>query len=80
MGGFGQNGKGRTLDFALASAHAEFIERLQNNLLFGVNSILLPTLNKIREEEGFLFFPDEKQINETEFLSLPQSYLGSMLI
>lgn len=75
MGGFGQNGKGRTLDFALASAHAEFIERLQNNLLFGVNSILLPTLNKIREEEGFLFFPDEKQINETEFLSLPQSYL-----
>ena len=30
----GTNGKGLTREFSLASAHAEFMERLQNGLLF----------------------------------------------
>lgn len=32
--GFGANGKGVSLDYALASAYAEFMERLQNNVLY----------------------------------------------
>lgn len=31
------NGKGMTREFSLASAHAEFMERLQNSILFDNN-------------------------------------------
>ena len=40
----GQNGKGMTKEFALASAYAEFLERYQNGMLV------------FRTEKSFLFY------------------------
>lgn len=75
FGTFGQNGKGTTLEYALASSHAEFIERLQNGLLFGIKSLSLTFLEKLRKEMKFVFFPDEKNMGLEEFMNLPIEYL-----
>jgi YcaO-like protein with predicted kinase domain len=74
-GSFGTNGKGRSQIFALASAYAEFIERIQNGYITGVNSVNRFFLKKIKEANGFYFFPDEKILSKEEFLSLPLGYL-----
>lgn len=74
----GQNGKGRSQEFALASAYAEFMERLQNNIITrSYSDELLPTelLPKIKEKTGFYYFPDEKVIQPEEIFSLPENYL-----
>lgn len=39
----GTNGKGMTIKYALASAYGEFMERLQNNLLFNSRSLFFAT-------------------------------------
>lgn len=75
QGSFGQNGKGLSPEYALASSHAEFMERLQNGLLFGIRHLFVPFIKKIKEEEGFIFFPDEKIMSIQEFLQLPIEYL-----
>lgn len=49
--GYSSNGKGSTLEFARASAYAEFLERLQN-ILF------LKDWN-LTSQNSFLFYPDE---------------------
>lgn len=69
----GTNGKGMTREYALASAYAEFMERLQNKTMFreGLKyaspylrkQVTEEFLNKLKYEGlllDFLYFPDEK--------------------
>lgn len=57
----GQNGKGISKEFAMASALAEFMERLQNNVLFQCDFSA-----QTRSAFGFEYFPDEKYISVSE--------------
>ena len=60
------NGKGTTYEYALASAYAELMERLQNQAFFRLNYDL-------REDalgyQGFYYAPDEQRIGMEEFLN-----------
>jgi len=57
----GQNGKGMTKEFAMASGYAEFLERLQNGVFrFRVEE---PT-----KELPFRNFPDEKKVTIAELM------------
>lgn len=57
----GQNGKGMTKEFAMASGYAEFLERLQNGVFrFRVEE---PT-----EDLPFRNFPDEKKVTIVELM------------
>ncbi len=58
--GIGTNGKGITKEYALASAYAEFMERLQSNFLLKSSF-----LNK----ERLLIYKDEKYLEYNEFYS-----------
>ncbi len=78
-GNFGTNGKGRTKEFTLASAYAEHIERLQNQLLAGKMQFSRRILNKIKDESGCFYFPDETFIKKDEFYKLPASFLSDIL-
>lgn len=71
---FGTNGKGRTREYTLASAYAEHIERMQNQLLSGTLSFNRLLLNKIKEECGFFYFPDEGYMSKEEFYNLPPKF------
>lgn len=74
----GQNGKGRTEQLALASAYAEFMERLQNKIIIRKHAddrIPAELLNKIKKQTGFYYFPDEKIIEKKEMLALSPTYL-----
>ena len=51
----GQNGKGMTKEFAMASAYAEFLERFQNG-------VFRFRLEKPTQELPFSNFPDEQQL------------------
>lgn len=76
------NGKGMSYIYSLASAYAEFMERLQNNLLISgtyyASELFLKTLNtqssyykKIKEHDltvDFLFDPNEKYISVEEIV------------
>lgn len=55
-GEFGSNGKGRTRRYALASAYAEFIERVENGFILGNSGINRFFMKKIKERCGFYFF------------------------
>lgn len=74
-GHFGTNGKGRTCYYALASAYAEFIERLQNGFVTGADGLSRIFLKKIQDKVGFFYYPDEKIISKSAFRSLPKKYL-----
>lgn len=78
FGMFGQNGKGRTKAYALASAHAELIERLQNGYLAGVTSYNRFHLNNIKKITGIYYYPDEKIITKEEFYNLPKEFLSDI--
>lgn len=54
--GIRTNGKGTAPEYALASAYAEFIERLQNLALINYAS------PEIRDYKGFYHAPDEKRV------------------
>ncbi len=54
--GIKTNGKGTAPEYALASAYAEFIERLQNLALINYAS------PEIRDYKGFYHAPDEKRV------------------
>ena len=77
-GSFGTNGKGRNIHYALASAYAEFIERIQNGYIMGVNGLNRLFLNRIKEKFDFYFYPDEKIITKEEFKRLPIEYLNDV--
>ena len=57
----GQNGKGMTKDFAMASGYAEFFERMQNGLFRF-------RMEKPTKEIPFSNSPDEKRITVDELL------------
>lgn len=87
----GTNGKGLTKEFSLASAHAEFMERIQNGILFHhryyttekfVNSYKNKEYAKLLKDEDVLlkyaFAPDEKFItNKDEINKLINKYVRS---
>ena len=61
--------------FALASAYAEFIERIQNGFIVGSDGLSRLFINEIKRRFGFYYFPDEAFLTQNEFLSLPPSYI-----
>ncbi|MBN2534892.1 MAG: YcaO-like family protein [Spirochaetales bacterium] len=71
------SGKGRSESYALASAYAEFIERIQNHLL-PCDSANRSILNTIKEKSGFFYYPDEVFISEKEFDRLPAAVLNDI--
>lgn len=74
-GGFGTNGKGRNQEFCLASAYAEYIERVQNLMFIGSNGINEPMLLKSFKETGIFYYPDEQAINKENFKKIPEIIL-----
>lgn len=66
MDGIGANGKGITKEYALASAYAEFMERLQSNFLLKSSF-----LNK----EDILIYNDEKYLKYNEFYNKFYSFV-----
>lgn len=77
-GQFGTNGKGRSQYLALASAYAEFIERIQNGFIVGPNGLTRLLMNKFKEEVGFYFYPDERELAKNDFRNLPENYLADL--
>ena len=75
-GGFRTNGKGRTIDFCLASAYAEYMERTQN-LLFATFSRTL--MQQLKKKFSFFYCPDEIYLNLIEFNSLPDNILADFI-
>jgi YcaO-like protein with predicted kinase domain len=75
-GGFSVNGKGRTKEYCLASAYAEFMERLQN----GVYASFSRTLqSQLYHEFGFYYDPREKFLTLEEFRGLPEEVLDDLI-
>jgi YcaO-like protein with predicted kinase domain len=74
-GNFGQNGKGKTKAYTLASAYAELMERIQNGMLNGFARLFN---EQNRNETGFCYYPDERILPQEEFDSLPPAYLADI--
>jgi ribosomal protein S12 methylthiotransferase accessory factor len=68
MGGFSANGKGRTLEYCLASGYAEFTERVQNGLFATFPRTIVAGF---RERYGYYIMPDEQYLAWEEFIGLP---------
>ena len=68
----GQNGKGMTKEFAMASAYAEFFERFQNGMFRF-------RMEKPTKEIPFSNSPDEKYKNAEELMKTPNSFLEHIL-
>lgn len=64
----GQNGKGMTKDFALASAYAEFLERYQNG-------IFVFRQEKPTEELPFVYSGDERKLTVDEIIKQKDSFI-----
>ena len=64
----GQNGKGMTKEFAMASAYAEFFERFQNG-------IMRFRMEKPTKELPFINSPDEKHLTVEEGLNITNNNL-----
>lgn len=68
----GQNGKGMTREFAMASAYAEFFERFQNG-------IFRARIEKPTEELLFAYAPDERCLSAKELISDKNSFFEYIL-
>lgn len=68
----GQNGKGMTREFAMASGYAEFLERLQNGMFRF-------RMEEPSKEFPFINVPDEKYFSISEFISQNNSFLQNIL-
>lgn len=72
-GVYGTNGKGINKEYALASAYAEFLERVQNNLLFSA----------IRDdsytEYGFYYSIDEREFDIKDLAELEEKFLSNII-
>ena len=64
----GQNGKGMTKEYALASGYAEFLERYQNGMF-----VFRP--EKESEEYPFVYSADEKKLTVEEIVSQKDSFI-----
>lgn len=69
----GQNGKGVTREFALASGYAELMERIQSNYFY-VGAFD----NELRAYNGFQYAPDEKEFVIEEFMKSYEKPLRPM--
>ena len=68
----GQNGKGMTKEFAMASAYAEFFERFQNG-------IFRARIERPTEELLFAYAPDERCLSAKELISDKNSFFEYIL-
>lgn len=64
----GSNGKGMTLQYALASAYAEFFERLQNNWFLRNNTVFA-------DQFAFRYFADEKLMSAEEIVANDNAFI-----
>jgi ribosomal protein S12 methylthiotransferase accessory factor len=71
---YGTFGKGTTREFALASAYGEFMERVQNSILY-----LLDKSDSFDKHEGFYFAPDEKIFSVDDILQRDEAWLGALI-
>jgi YcaO-like protein with predicted kinase domain len=72
QGFLGANGKGRDKKYALASAYAEYVERLQNKMITA-SSYTRVLLEKLRDKTGYYYYPDERIMTKEEFYKLPNN-------
>ncbi len=70
------NGKGTSVEFALASAYGEMMERLQN---FCHYRLSLDLDSKVMEYLGFYYAPDEKPMSTDEFLVSGEDWIKTQL-
>lgn len=70
------NGKGTSVEFALASAYGEMMERLQNLCYYRLSLDLNP---RIMEYLGFCYAPDEKPLSIDEFLASDEDWIKTQL-
>ena len=75
QGSFGTNGKGRTQLYCLASAYAEYLERVQNLMFTGLSGFNKSLIKKSLSETKYYYYPDEKIMTKEEFLNLPKKIL-----
>ena len=75
-GGFRTNGKGRNRAFSLASAYAEYMERLQNLLFATFPRSVAQTL---KNEFQHFYFPDESYMDREQFSGLPRDILDDFI-
>lgn len=65
------NGKGVTEEYALASAYGEFMERLQNQVIYKHYGFDPET----QHHQGFYYSPDEKYVSVEEVLEDPSEWM-----
>jgi ribosomal protein S12 methylthiotransferase accessory factor len=70
------NGKGTSVEFALASAYGEMMERLQNLCNYRLSLDLKP---QSMEYLGFYYAPDEKPMSIDEFLTSEEDWIKTQL-
>lgn len=67
---FASNGKGTTKEYAMASAYAEFMERLENGYMtYGACE------DDIWKQNGFIITPDEKKLSVEEVAGSGNSFI-----
>lgn len=76
---FGTNGKGRNKLYALASAYAEYMERLQNGILILESPLRKFHLQRIKQMTGYYFFADEINMTYEDFLQLPPNIIKELM-
>lgn len=86
----GTNGKGTSMEYAYASASAEFMERLQNNVLlknsfyfskyYNKNCAFKKQLKIEDKELNFIFCPDEKIVRMTKIIDDNYEMLSDLLL
>ena len=70
------NGKGTTYEYALASAYAELMERLQNQAFFRLNFDLS---KEALDYQGFYYAPDERHISMDDFINSGEDWSSIQL-
>jgi ribosomal protein S12 methylthiotransferase accessory factor len=76
QGGYASNGKGRSTEYCQASAHAEFMERMQNGLFASLPRTLVAPF---RDRYGFYYAPDERYLTEEQFRALPGDVMHDLV-
>lgn len=70
------NGKGTSIEFALASAYGEMMERVQNLCHYRLSLDLEP---RVMQYLGFYYAPDEKPVSIDEFLASDEDWVKTQL-
>jgi YcaO-like protein with predicted kinase domain len=75
-GEFRANGKGRTIDFSLASGYAEFLERIQNGLFATFPRTFI---TNFKQRFGYYYTPDESYLTPKDFQELPADLVNDIV-